>query len=391
MNPNKGQKILLLTLVHPDFLPPVYAIAQTLRDLGYQIHILTFESMVRSEAEIGKNIVVESLGKHHNASFTARIKLRRNFSSRAAKLVSEHPTAVIAFCPFSYLTALRHKGTAPVVYFALEIADATPAHLLRSPLTGANNYLTLQRVHKADLVATPSVQRSAWLAGRCHLSRMPHTILNSGYHQPSTNNEYLRSLYKKVVPEHFVGKKTVLYTGGVNDYLCVFDLVKAFDLANGSNSALIVTGMKDNSYCNEIRAFAAASKLSSNMLLLPYVTRDEMLALQASADIGACLVRESDDNIRSKMIAPNKVGEYLEKELYILGTNNEYLRPLEAKGIATLAATPTPADISIAIQEALAKTQHGEHKATIAQYVAQYFCMQYQAKPIIELLNELSK
>ena len=40
----RNKKILLLTLVHPDFLPPVYSTGQVLRDLGFDIHILTFDS-----------------------------------------------------------------------------------------------------------------------------------------------------------------------------------------------------------------------------------------------------------------------------------------------------------------------------------------------------------
>jgi hypothetical protein len=60
--------ILLLTLVHPDFLPPVYAIAQVLRDYGYNIHILTFDSPVPANLDIGDNIAMELMGKHHEAN-----------------------------------------------------------------------------------------------------------------------------------------------------------------------------------------------------------------------------------------------------------------------------------------------------------------------------------
>ena len=36
--------ILFLTLVHPDFLPPVYSMADVLVSKGYNIDIFTFES-----------------------------------------------------------------------------------------------------------------------------------------------------------------------------------------------------------------------------------------------------------------------------------------------------------------------------------------------------------
>ena len=61
-----NKKILLLTLVHPDFLPPVYAVAQVLRDLGYRIHILTFDSYVPAELNLGSNIELEMKETHND-------------------------------------------------------------------------------------------------------------------------------------------------------------------------------------------------------------------------------------------------------------------------------------------------------------------------------------
>src|SRR5438046_2327930 len=97
-----NKKILLLTLVHPDFLPPVYAVGQVLRDLGYNIHILTFDSYVPAQLDLGDNIEIESIGKHHGAATFQRLKLRKHFKSRAKEIVNEKPVAVISFCPFSF-------------------------------------------------------------------------------------------------------------------------------------------------------------------------------------------------------------------------------------------------------------------------------------------------
>src|SRR6202012_1463755 len=93
-----SKKILLLTLVHPDFLPPVYAIAQVLRDLGYHIHILTFNSIVPATLDIGPNIEIELIGKHSESGTIERIKLRNKFTSRAMQLVNENICSIISFC-----------------------------------------------------------------------------------------------------------------------------------------------------------------------------------------------------------------------------------------------------------------------------------------------------
>lgn len=385
-----SQTILLLTLVHPDFLPPVYATAQTLRDQGYNIHILTFDSFVPADLDVGENILIESVGKHHGIGTAARIALRRKFTGRARVLADNHPKAVIAFCAFSYLCALKVKGPAPVIYSALEVSDFILEVFLRSPMSNYNNLKALRRVHKADLVATPSVQRSAWLAGRCHLNFLPYTILNTAYLQAKAEDKDYNT-FRRIVPDHFLEKKIIVYTGAVRGNLCIMELVEAFDMANDEGSALVITGIKDNPYCNQIKEFVQHCKSNGRIHLLPYVTRAEMLALQANADIGVCLAREYDDNVESKMMAPNKVGEYMAKGLYLLGVKNEYLMPFQMTGIASLAETTEPADVSAAIKKALIAVQDSSYKESINQFVREYFCMQQQLKPVISFLQKLSK
>ncbi len=115
-----------------------------------------------------------------------------------------------------------------------------------------------------------------------------------------------------------------------------------------------------------------------------------MLSLQAHAHIGVCLEKEYEDNVRSKMIAPNKTGEYMSKNLYILGLVSEYMRPFEMKGIASLAETSTKEDISKAIVDALHAVTKDAYKLTISNFVKNYFSMQHQLTPVIKFLNKLS-
>ncbi len=383
-----NKKILLLTLVHPDFLPPVYSVGQVLRDIGFNVHILTFDSFVPAELDLGQNIRVESTGNHFESNTLGRIKLRNKFTNRAKELVNEGPVAIITFCPFSFNCGLQIKNKTPLVYLVLEIADFILPVLLNSPLSNLRNLRALKNIRKADFVATPSIQRSAWLAGRCHLSFMPHTILNTAY-LPKTADEDTFDSFKSIVPQEFLNKKIILYTGAVNEEHCILELVRAFGLINDETSALIITGIKDNEYCNRIRKVVEKSICEQRILLLPYVTRTQMLALQSNADIGVCLTKEYQDNVRTKMIAPNKVGEYLYKNLFILGIKNEYLLPLEMKGFASLAESTTPVEISKAIRKALIAVGQNNLKANIRSFVKDQFCMQQQLKPLIYFINEV--
>jgi len=385
-----NKKILLLTLVHPDFLPPVYAISQVLRDCGYSVHVLTFDSFVPAELDLGENITIESVGRHYDAAAMKRIELRNKFIKRANDLAERGAMAAIAFCPFSFHAGIivKSKYRIPLVYHALEISDFRMSVFLRSPLSNYRNLRALQTLHEADLLATPSVQRSAWLAGRCHLGYMPHTILNTAYlstNEAPTNGEQL----KDILPASFLNKKIILYTGAVNTDLCTLELVKAFDLLNDEESVLVITGIKDTEYCNDVKTFVDDSRAASRIKLFPYLTRSQMLALQANAHIGVCLNRENQSNIKSKMMAPNKAGEYTSKGLYILGTMSEYMRPLKIQGIASLAVTYSPEDISIAMKDALAAVSDDSYKEKITSFVHDYFSMQQQLKPVIKYLAEV--
>ena len=90
------------------------------------------------------------------------------------------------------------------------------------------------------------------------------------------------------------------------------------------------------------------------------------------------------------MIAPNKVGEYMEKGLFLLGINNDYLKNFEMLGIAALSASAKPADIAVAISYALKAVEDKGYKDRIKNFVTSYFCMQKQLTPIIELINNLN-
>ena len=385
-----NKKILLLTLVHPDFLPPVYAVGQVLRDLGYNIHILTFDSFVPAELNLGNNIELESVGRHYDANTVERIKLRNKFTKRAMQIAAEKSFAVISFCPFSFHTGiiLKSKFKIPLIYHALELSDFKLHVFLKSPLSNYRNLKALQTLGKADLVATPSIQRSAWLAGRCHLSYMPYTILNTAY-IPTNDIESSYATFREIVPADFLDKKIILYTGAVNADLCTLELVQAFEQLNDDQSALIITGIKDTDYCNSVKATVENSKSAKRIKLFPYLTRTQMLSLQANAHIGVCLAKESHDNLKSKMMAPNKAGEYMSKDLYLLGTLSEYLRPLKMQGIASLADTCTPGDICKAMKEALMAVNDKDYKNNIRSFVKSFFCMQQQLKPIIKYLNEM--
>jgi len=386
----QAPQVLLLTLVHPDFLPPVYAIAQVLRDEGYSVHILTFDAP--NDAGTGiEGVTIESVGKHAGLGLLQRIAVRRRYTGRLQQLVANAPAAIITFCAFTLLSGLSVRKDVPLAYHSLELADFQLSSLMRSPLSQFNNLLAIKRIHKAGFVSAASVQRSAWQAGRSRLSFMPHTIMNTVYMHEGLQQQQ-HSLFASMIPQEHHGKKMILYMGAVNQQNCVKELVAAFAQVYDAGSVMLVAGMKENEYCEELRQMAETLPGSKGrVVFFPFLKGQEKDALQSNADIGVCLSYESRDNIESMMTAPNKVGEYLAKGLYLLSSDTEYMRPFGMRGIASLAVSSGIDDIASAMKVALQAVNDKSYKSTINNFVRDFYCMQVQAAPLVSFIKGNSR
>ncbi len=268
------------------------------------------------------------------------------------------------------------------------MADFIWKSLPRSPLSQINNYLALRQVHKATLVTTPSAQRSAWLAGRCKLSFLPETVQNTTYTTASTYYKDAATV-NQLIPAHLQNKVALLYMGSVNELNCVAELVEAFCRVDNENCVLLIAGMRDNSYCNAIKQYAATQAANSRIVFYNYVAGKEKEALQQHAAVGVTLTKENNADIESKMTAPNKAGEYLAKNLYLIGTETEYMKQFKFSGVASLVSSPTPENITTAINEALKVVATDNYRNKIEHMVAHYYSMQQQMKPITHLLLQL--
>ena len=381
-------RVVFVTLVHPDLLPPVYASARVLADLGYEVPIVSSDSTVASNVVLGAGVSLHTCGKYIGSKYGARRAVRNRILAALKRECAGRPAAIVCFCAFSYLAALQVAGGIPVIYIALEITDFGMAELRRSPLTAIRNWKTLRKVPKAHLVATPTVQRSAWLAGRARLQQMPLTVQNTGYSAPD-RQDY--ALFSAIVPQHLQGKTMLLYTGAVNATLGVLDMVKGFArLKNGSHCCLAITRFGDNAYCREIRTFIDQAGIADRVVLLPNLPREQMEALQQNAHVGITFVKEEPGKIKTYMIAPNKVGEYLANGLFVLGSDVEYMRQFRSAGVAVLTPSLEPDAIAATMEEAVRHVATGNMKSRISDFVRTEFSMQVQFGPVAAYIDKLS-
>ncbi len=383
----KKNRLLLLTHVHPNWLPPVHAVAQVFRDEGYFIDILCFDNTMEDDFHPGKNINVHPIGEYHNKKLSQRIYLKLRFNRTANKFVTPETAAVISFCSYSYLVALKFRKKLSVYHIALEIPDSNLKSFINSPLNTYYHFRAIKSMSKATMVATPSIQRSAWLAGRARTKFLPYTIHNTSYLPSEPQQQDYKEIYESIVPAHFKNKKVLLYTGNVNSTLCIQEFIEGFRLVK-EECYVVITGMKDNEYCTNIIKTINEAKMAERFLLLPYVPREHMIALQSCANIGILFFRQDDERIATRMHAPNKAGEYLFRGLLLLGNDVYYLRQFEAEGLAVLSPDLSPQEISKAISSALDKVENSRDLST--KFVQRKFNMKVQLKPVTDHLKGLN-
>jgi hypothetical protein len=377
--------ILFLTLVHPDFLPPVYASAQVLASKGYHIDIYTFESEAPEKFNAGSGIRINIIGKHAG-TFNQRAAARKKFDEQVAAYVTEtRPKAIICFCEFSYLTALKHYPNIPVMYFALELVDFAIKNLFRSPFSTIRSWQATSQLHKAKYICTPSYERSGWLAGRYALQIIPDTVLNAPFisHDFHLTKQYTTTL----LPGHFRNKVKILNTGGVNGTRSVKELVLGFEKSS-SDTCLVITNVGQSAYSNEIRSLVDRSARKNDILLLGTVSRKDLIELQQSCDIGICLMK-LQDGFDARMIAPNKVGEYFYSGLLVLGMNTPYFHQFIPYNITQLVDEPDPDQIAAALDRLSNLVAQSGYHSRIELCLREWYNMGRQMETAIKLIEKI--
>ena len=379
--------VLFLSLVHPDYLAPVYALAQVLRDRGYEPTIVSFSSLATGRYDPGPGITMVDCGPHAGSS-AARRRARRRFRSTAERIFTEtRPVSLIATCPFSYLEALRLApgGDPPVVYYVEEIYEVGAASLLRSPLTGLRNWRAQRRLREAALVAAPSDERAAFIGQRAGLERTPCTVLNSPYVDAATV-DVDEAAIEHLVPSRFREGVLVVNTGRVSATQGILELVDSV-AAWPADARLVITGVGDEPYAREVRARADQSTRREDICLLPRLSRAAMLALQKQADIGMCLLRRDADPA-TRMPAPNKVGEYLQWGTLVVASRLPFLAQLEARGVGEMADELECGAIAAAVGRATQRVQRDGTRERVRRVSREWLNMAVQATPIVRLLEE---
>jgi glycosyltransferase involved in cell wall biosynthesis len=376
--------VLFLSLVHPDFLPSIYALAQVIRDSGYLPTIVSFSSLGPGNFDPGPKIEMVDCGSHVGTFFDRR-DARARFrvvSEKASRRLN--PVAIIASCPFSYLQALRIARGRPVIYFVEEIYETALRQFVRSPLSIFRNWRAQQRLDEAALVAAPSDERAQFIARKSRLRKQPVTILNSPYIGEDLVAKDDGSL-DALLPDRIKTGVMVINTGRVSATQGILELVNSVELWP-DDVRLVITGVNDSPYSNLVRMAVGRSPRNADICLLPLVSRATMISLQSRAHIGVCLLRRNDEPA-TIMPAPNKIGEYLKWGLIIVASRLPFLDQLAGRAVGELVDEMDPSLIARAVHAASAIASDPGSRTRVQRVSREWLNMNVQARPIIQLLE----
>jgi hypothetical protein len=308
-------KIILATYTHPDFFPPVYEFYAVLKKNGFEPVIVCGESDATESLSVSYNII--SVKNTFGKGILGKIKYRNSFERSIVNNVSD-ARFVVSFCEVTYLLIqnIQKKFEFNHVHHSLEMYRTTFSDFKRSPLSTWRRMRYLSKIKNCEFVSTPSYERSGWLSGVANLKKPAVTILNCQY----IDDENLAFVKSKSFQVN--NGLCFVHTGGVNDTRSVFEVVEAFHLANIPNSNLVITNIRNNDYCNNIKNYVESHSLKNVKLLGP-VSREELVQIQKDADVGICVMKESS-LLETKMLAPNKIGEYLKYGMAVIASDAPY-------------------------------------------------------------------
>ena len=372
----------MLTLVHPDFLPPVYSMAQVLSNKNYSVDILTFVSAAPGNFFAGEKIHTHVVASH-SGSAAERAAARKQYEAKVTSYIeAENPKAIFTYCEFSYLTALKYHKNIPIFHFALELINFSYLQLLKSPFGAVRTWKASHNLHKAAFLSTPSYERSGWLAGRYDLVHIPDTVQNTPFIPAGYQ---FKTEMSALLPEHFKNKVRILNTGGVNHTRSVIELVQGFEKTS-HDTCLIVTNIGNSDYANEIKKIVGASNRKDDILLLGTVSREELVILQASCPIGICLMK-LENGFDARMIAPNKVGEYFMSGALVLGMNTPYFQQFIPYKTAHLLSDLRPESIAEGLEQLSGQVKNTDYRQNILTCLKEWYNMEIQMEKVLKMLE----
>lgn len=362
---DRSKKLLLISWVNPNFLPPVREMAKVFKASAYQIDLIT--TNINFPLDSGLYSSVKYVDFHKNQSAVKRQLQKIAFIRKVKKFKSNY-RKILVFDNYSLLAAICTYNKKSIFYNILELFDYSRKLFFRSPFDTTVALLSKFILTRGLDYSLPSPQRIQWIERRFpDLSNHSQLLYNAPFVSDNCLNRSSFSKDRNSLP-------VIIHTGGVTPTRCVQELISGFE-AMKQGARLVITNLNDSHYSNEIKNQVALSCKKELIETFEFLSGERLVALRNEAAIGVCFTK--GDTYDTKNIAPNKIGEYLSYGLYSLVNRNSYYDVFENSPIIKSVDSLSPKEIAAALD--LLVIQHIDGKNSFDfQSVLKWYNMKSQ-------------
>ncbi len=360
----------------PWLLPPALNMIQVLKSIGHKVDIIYAEYQGK-KPEVGdydSQLTYSTVPKQ--AGFR-RLLTFRMLNAQISKYVKvEKPDCVIA-CDILSLQATIGLSDVKKGYWGFEII-AKPDRVKYS----FDYYRALRFpawVNKLNFFLAPSISRLKKIEKRVGGNVQGRVIYNC--RQLIGDNHIVNDF-------SFNGKKTysLIYTGMISKAQYIEEIVDAMFLLP-ENISLSIAGPADEVYYKSLLLKVSENRLLKDRVhLLGRLSREDAYDLVNNGDIGFVFYNPGS-NGEANDPAPNKLSDYIAGRLWILGSNQEYIKYwLQDKGAGLVLETINKESIAKGVMDIISDNRFN-NKQHLENLYLNELNMNVQADILLDVIN----
>lgn len=288
--------------------PPVISAVLILAELGYEVILITCgisPELHKRLAEMG--IVINVIPQNENHNHNKIIGYIR-FRQKVKKIINNIKKANeknILWIEGAY-TIVSLFGVIHKFPYILQIQELHEDSRIQK-------FAISRTIHNAKVVFMPEYNRTVIFQIWFGLKTRPVVLPNKPYFLPRESElQELKNKYKNQLTQ-FVGKKVILYQGGISSERMLENLAEALKTLNNEFVLLLVGKEHEKGYIDKLK------KIYNSVIHIPFLPAPDYLVFSTIAYIG--YVCYAPTSLNNAYCAPNKINEYSAYSLPMIGND----------------------------------------------------------------------
>jgi glycosyltransferase involved in cell wall biosynthesis len=360
----------------PWFLPPALEMLEVLKMNGFETHLIYAQSI--EDILLGDDLpLADSIKKIKPASRFPTLFLANELKRCVQELIKPDKEYIVLACDIIALQAIRKISSKNVRkgFWAFEIIEKP------FKITFSFDYFRKHRypnwIKECDFYFAPSNSRLKRIERRVNKD-MPREVL---FNCKMINNKGAFQLKTQKTQKEI----RLVYTGRVSEVQYISDILGCL-VHLPSNVVLFIAGFAEKYIFEELEAKAKKLAIADRVFLLGQLTRQKSYELLSQCDIGLVFYNPMM-SIDCADPAPNKIGDYVAANLWMIGTDQPYIKKwLEEKKLGIVLRNVTPKIIADSVKTLIDGPNFSDRSRQVEVF-GDCLNMNQQADKLLSLVN----